>query len=270
MKFKSWLIKENQNNNFELFVGNVYRKYILNKILTEDDLESHFYDYLTGSANGLNTEYRSRILSKEEYKNFQNTYQNIKRNWDLGNWKYNDTGGSWEHFYKKGEQLNPQYNLKRYITLAEPKSQEMKKFDTLLKNLYPINSVHSVKIPVFVTALIPGVDNIVVYFEDKNDKNAINDAIKNSGIQEKDRSDLHRSNFGVDALHNNSTRKLSDTELSAKFYVKQLNEWLNTPHNNSTIRDSLKKLPEKQAIDHLKNALLVIFKYKPPHRNKIL
>jgi len=270
MKFKSYLIKENQNNNFQLLLENIYRKYILKKIFTEDDLESHFYNFLTGSANSLDTEYRSRILSKEEYQKFQTMYQKIKSNWNLGNWKYNNTGGTWEHFYKNGKKINPQYNLKRYITLSDPKSEEIKKFDTLLNNLYSIDSVNSVKIPVFVTSLIPGIDNIVIYFEDKNDKNAIDNAIKKSGIQEQNRSNLHRSNFGVDAISPISNKKLSDTEILAKFYVKELNNWLNTSNNNTTILESLKKIPEEQAKNHLKKALLVIFKYNPPHRSKYL
>jgi len=253
----------------------VYKLIVKEKTNLQTPLQDLLYSYLTGGAQTLSgAAFRKHNIGKDKdkFEQYQNKYQQIKKKWKYEPWSYEQTT-SWEFFHhpQHDERVKKKsnHNLKRYITLSEPKSQSLGNFDKLLQNLTDIPSVFSVKIPLTVDKMIDGVDNIIIYFLDKSDMNEIDNAIKKSGIDEEDRSKFHRSKFGVDRPDEGGTNR-SDTEHVAKYVAQEFRKWLNQiiKETGKHIGNHLIEMKDKEeAKRHIKKSLEVILKRNQPHRN---
>jgi hypothetical protein len=279
--FKNWFNQQDTNRSFfentgsqpfSNLVNDIYLNIIQQKKWDHKTLEDHFYHYLTGGVQGLGySQYNYSKVDKNKLKDYQQKYQQIKGAWnyDEGMWEYEE-GGSYEYFNKKNyRRQSRNHNRKRYITLRQPKNVEMTKLGILLNNLFSIPSVFSLKVPVFVNQLIDGIDNIVIYYEDQNDESSIEQAIKSSGIQEEDRSQYHRGNYGKDVMNSNTGKNESDTEVASKFFVQKFREWINqqVPQTGSSVLRQLSVADADSAKKAISDALLTIFRYTVPHRN---
>lgn len=275
--FKTWFkINEVAYSQlpFSNLVYEIYKNIIKEKRWDPSTLRDVFYHYLTGGAQGGGKEYRHNQLTvsdqQEQIRKYQNAYQQILSglNYDKNIWGYVE-GGMYGSLNKKSvKQDSKRNNYKRYITLKEPKSIEMKKVDKLVNLLENIPSVFALKYPLFVNQLINGIDNIVIYFYDPNDRHKIDEAIQSSGIQSSNRSDYHRTNFGVDKFNPQLGKKDSDTETSSKHYAQLFRNWLNKVEpNGKTMLNYLRSIDEQTAKAKIKEELDALFRSPSPHRS---
>ena len=128
--FLEYVLLKSNSAQFQNLINTIYSDIIKVKKISVFDLEEHFYHFLTGGAQGIGyTQYNIKQIDKKDFNKFQNIYQEIKRNWNIGSWRYKE-GSSYEYFFApNSKKLDENHNFKRYISLSEPKSNEMKKFD---------------------------------------------------------------------------------------------------------------------------------------------
>jgi hypothetical protein len=263
--FLEYILLKQNSEQFQSLINTIYNEIVKTKKLNHIDLENHFYHFLTGGSQGIGfTQYQIKKINKEDFVKFQETYQKIKKSWQIGSWRYRE-GSSYEYFFApKSKKLDDNHNFKRYITLSEPKSKEMEKFDILLNKLANIESINSVKIPVFAKQLISGIDNIVIYYANMKDAYLIDKLIIESKINEANRSQYFRSNHGVDKIDNGQMK--SDTELASKFYVNEFKNWINQTSFGITKLSNLRTIKEEEAKNQISNILNLIFRKQPQHR----
>jgi hypothetical protein len=269
--FKEWMIMfEAQADAFNKLVDEIYNNVIANRSWQHKDLEDNFYHYLTAGLQGMGWgQYKKNNMDNAAvYKQYQPVYQKIKSNWRYDNTAWNYVNGTaFEQLTRKGAKDESE-DLKRYLTLKEPRLDEMVKLDKLFSYLLAIPSVYAIKWPVTVYLLMGGIDNVVIYFHDRKDVKPINEAINKANIQTVDRSQFHRQDFGVDQLNPTTNKKNSDTEIASKFFVQQFRTWVNQiiPQTNNTALNYLKSLPMDKAKKELATVLDVILKQRSPHR----
>jgi hypothetical protein len=254
-----------QIQTFVDYVYRIIRSRRFNSIPFDANLSSEFYEFLTASAHG--TEDKKYGISvwphddpnhqKEQQDIYLKTLANIKSPW------VKNALPPWFSFYRitNDEIQKKQYTFKRYLTLPnndDYKLTEVQKLGELVKQLDDVKSAFSLKIPLYITWLYEGIDNVVIYYTDPNDKQAIDQAILNSGIKEKNRSEFFRSNHGVDKRIYGVMK--SDTELTADYMAKKFTQSLT------------KKLPllrnatEIQAKNTIAEVLLEILSLESDHR----
>lgn len=176
----------------------------------------------------------------------------------------------WYVFQKSNQPKEElQYLFKRYITVADNndyKLGEMKKVDALVQELSKVESVTSIKMPLLFRMLYEGIDNIVIYYLDPKDKEAVDQAVKASGIQEVDRNQYFRSNHGVDKQHYRGMQ--SDTQWVARYFAQQFNKKMSQKDpTGKSLLFSIKDMSPVQAKNLIAETLHTILRLESMHRS---
>jgi hypothetical protein len=228
----------------------------------KNNLEPEFYDFLTASAHGKeNKKYsvspwdnNNPEYSKKQQDFYLKTTASLKTPWQRSAYP------PWLSFKRSDVQTDEkQYNLKRYITLQDNndhKIGEIQKLDRLIVELDRVKSAYSLKVPLFIQWLHEGIDNVVIYYDDPNDKQKIDQAILNSDIKEADRSQYYRANHGVDKRQGSLMR--SDTEWTAKYMSEKFVKAIDIT--------SIKDMPQIQAKNLIADTLNTILRLESSHR----
>lgn len=252
------LFLEVGTKSFDRMIYNVKSYYDGN--LIPSVLLQIIYDYLTRVDNRMDA--FQNLTKTPKFREHTLAYQKIKNDLDANLKRYNwisVENPAWIEWYRGGKRSvnkDEGKTYKRYITVSP---EDMWTVLSNLTNLalqldkIAVNSDKDLigfKIAGVYSAFVTHTDNIVIHFYDANIKNEIDLAVKKFfsaiGKKEANRSDLGRTEFGVDG------QGTSDSMLVSKQILR------NIDHNKSYFKNAI-STPKgqqdfKQMIDQIMNS----------------
>lgn len=271
-------------------IGENAKKVLLNKGGTKEGLQTEVYHYITKfyeeyeSLDSLrpfdkegkpNPNFNKNL--KQDLQNFwQDTIDNILNQGKSVGWRINTESPEWTQFDNPKKQTTQRTskntaNYKLYFTLKRGENfqdflKSARKIPSLLLNINnkPIKGEVSFKISNFIVPALHHMDNIVIHFKNKEDKELLEKAVTDTGFDLVDRGSLGRVSFGVDPVDQGGKKLGSDSQIVAEKVVD------NIISNKNALLNYLSKPSDskeyRQGLSAIENIISTVSK-NSSHRN---